>query len=315
MKTEDTFIAMLDPDQVQRASQGIAAELRRVAKRDKRKLVAAILALLLGAWTAFYYGNWPLGLFLLVMIFAVLLGLRKRSRRRRMGVALPFVLQALGLEEVAGGLDFNRSLPLRLLPRVAEPLVSTVFSGNIDGCPVTIAETKVRDRSDDSDQLMFEGLVLRVEVPSLLPDFLIVDEALSKKLKGSATGTWFFNKPHIDVGGLQPCPTFPSGMHGLGLWLSSDVDLAGQPLASVLKVLAYPPGEARITGRIYSATNDGAAIFVALRPLGKSIRFEMENEFSPNASLVIHATHAWLAEPLALAKALAEAAKTTAAKR
>lgn len=314
LKTEDLLVTTLDPDEVQRAAQGMTAELHRVAKRDVLKLVAASLALLLGSGTAFLYWSWPLGLFLLVAIIVVFVNLRKGSRRRRMGVALPFVLKALGLEHVASGPDFNQSLPARLFPRVAVPRVSTVFSGAIDGCPVAIAEIIVRDRNDDSDQPIFEGLVLRVGLSSALPDFLILDEGLSKKLEGTTAGTWFFNKPHFEVGPLQRSQTFPRGVHGLGLWLHPSADRSGEPLAAVLKVLSYPPREAGIHGRIHSATNDKRAIFVALRPSERSIQIEMGTPSATNATLAIHATYEWLAQPVALAKALVQAERTSLGK-
>jgi hypothetical protein len=309
MKIEDPLVAKLDPDQVQRAAQGMTAALHRVAKTEKLKLVAATLGLLLGASTAFYFGHWPLGLFALIMIVGSFLHLQKESRRRRMGVALPFVLQALGLEQTAAGMEFNQSLPARLFPRVAEPLVSSVFFGTIDGYPVAVAEVRVKDPTDDSDKEIFEGLVLRVGLSRTLPDFLILDDTLSKKMKGSAAGTWFFNKPHIDIGILQMSQHFPRGKNSLSLWLSPSADRSGRPLADVLKVLTYPPGEAHIDGRIHSATNDGTAIFVALRPSGTAIRIDMATPLASNASLVIHATHEWLAQPIALAKALIQASR------
>jgi hypothetical protein len=314
METEAPLIAPLDPAQVQRAAEDVTAGLRRVAKIDGLKFVAATLASLLGAGTAFSYGNWPLGLFLLTVIVVVFQNLQKKSRRRRMGIALPFVLRTLRLEQATGGLDFNRSLPARLLPRVAEPLISTVFSGTIDGCSVAIAEIVVRDRNDDSDKLMFEGQVLRVVLSKPLPDFLILDETLSRKMEGSAAGKWFFNKPHIDVGFLQRSAAFPRGMHGFGLWVQPAADLAVQPLAAVLKVLSYPPLEAGVTGRIHSATNDEKAIFVALGPPNKSIRIEVGPRSAANARQVIHATYEWLSQPIALAKALIQAAKSAETK-
>ena len=124
MKIDDPLIDPLDPDQVQRAAHDMTAELDRVATIHKLKLVAATLFLLLGASTAFYFGHWPLALFAMILIVAAFLHLQKKSRRRQMGVALPFVLQALDLELTAEGLEFNRSIPARLFPRTAEPLVS-----------------------------------------------------------------------------------------------------------------------------------------------------------------------------------------------
>jgi hypothetical protein len=314
MGTEAPLIAPLDPAQVQRAAEDITTGLQRIAKIEGLKIVAAILALLLGARTAFAYGHWNVGLFLPIVIVVVFLHLQKKSRRRRMGIALPFVLQTLGLEQAAGGLEFNRSLPTRLLPRASEPLISTVFLGTIDGCPVAIAEIAVKDRNDDSDNLMFEGLALRVGLSNPLPDFLILDEGLSRKMEGSAANKWFFNKPHIDVGFLQRSTAFPRGMHGLGLWLQPSADLEVQPLAAILKVLSYPPLEAGVTGRIHSATNDEKAIFVALGPPNKSIRIGIGPHSAANARQVIHATYEWLSQPIALAKALIQAAKTAESK-
>lgn len=311
MKIEDPLVARLDPDQVQRAAQDITAALHRVAKRDVLQLVAASLALLLGSGTAFIYWSWPLGLFLLIAIVVVFLNLRKSSQRHQMEVALPFVLTSLGLEQSAEGLDFNQSLPARLFPRVAVPLVSNVFFGTAGGFHVAVAEVRVTDRTADSDQTIFDGLVLRVDLSRTLPDFLILDDTLSRKMKGSAAGTWFFNKPHIDVGFLQMSQHLPRGKNSLSLWLSPSADRSARPLADVLKVLTYPPREAQIDGRIHSATNDGPAIFIALRPSGTAIRIEMTTPSASNASLVIHATHEWLAQPIALAKALIQAEKTS----
>lgn len=309
MKIDDPLIDQLDPDQVQRAAHDMTAALDLVATIHKLKLVAVTLFLLLGASTAFYFGHWPLALFAMILIVAAFLHLQKKSRRRQMGVALPFVLQALDLELTAEGLEFNRSIPARLFPRTAEPLVSNVFSGNIDGCPVAIAEIVVRDRNDDSDKAIFEGLVLRVGLARPLPDFLILDDTLSKKMKGSADGGWFFSKPHIDIGFLQMSQDFPRGVNGLGLWLSPSADRSARPLADVLKVLTYPPRAAQIDGRIHSATNDATSIFVALRPAGTANRIGIATASATPASLTIHATHEWLAQPIAIAKALIRAEK------
>lgn len=305
---QDDLIAPLDPAEVQRAAQGITADLLRVARNDSRKLIAATLACLLGASIAVSYGKWPLGLFFIVVIVAVFLNLQKTSHRRQMGVALPFVLRTLGLEHTVTGMEFNRSLPARLFPRVGDPLVANVFSGAVDGCPVAIAEIEVKDRTDDSDKPIFDGLVLRVDLPTVLPDFLILEEALSRKLKGQAAGTWFFNKPAIDVGFLQRSQAFPPGSHGLGLWLSPSGDLSAQPLSGVLKVLSYPPDQARMGGRLHSAANSGGTIFIALRASTATMVRTAEAS-ATRAGLAIHATYDWLAQPLVLAKALIRAAR------
>lgn len=314
MQTKQPLITTLDPDAVEREALGLAPEFHRVTRKEAVTSIAFLLALLVGASAAFYFGSWTLGLFLLTIIVAALLRIPKVLRRSQMGVALPYVLRSLCLEQNSGGLEFNRSLPGRLFPRVGDPLVSTVVSGSIDGFPVAIAELEVLDRRADTPVVLFEGLVLRLGLPTPLPGFLILDAAHSRKMERTSSRTWLSREQHFEVGKLVPCPMLPGGVHDLGLWLEMPADPVGQPLAAVLKVLSCPPADARIDGRIYSATSDGKTIYVALRPADASSRIDMTPASGTNASLAIHATFEWLSQPLALANALIGATVDTTTK-
>jgi hypothetical protein len=268
MQSAETQIAKLDPDEVEREARLMMAKLRQVARRQIFKLIAAQFALLTGsAVVTFHYGNWPLGLFGVVVSAVTFREITKASRRRQMGVALPIVLRNLGLEQTTDGLGFLRSLPRRLFPRDGDPKVLTVFWGSMEGLPLSIAEVEVRDNKSDSDVMMFKGLVLRVELPVPLPEFLLLEPAYSRTMDKAPTKRWFAGKPPFDVGSLAPCPASPGKLHGLRLWLAPSADPNGQPLDAVLTVLSSPPPAKGIVGRIHSAASDNTAVFVALRPV------------------------------------------------
>ena len=315
MQSTETPIAKLDPDEVEREARLMLAGLRQVARRQMLKLIAALLALLTGsAVVAFHFGNWPLGLFGVVVSVAAYWKITKGSRRRQMGVSLPTVLRRLGLEQSPDGPGFLRGLPARLFPRDGDPKVLSVFSGSVDGFPVSIAEVEVRDEKSDTGLMMFEGLVLRVWLPAPLPGFLLLEAAYSKAMDKAPAKRWFAGKPPFDIGSLAPFPALPGKLGGLRLWLAPSADPNGQPLDAVLTVLSSPPPALGSAGRIHSATNDKASVFVALRPTDAPGRIDWTSASGPAASLVIHVTYQWLAQPMALARALIAATDQTAAK-
>jgi len=197
----------------------------------------------------------------IVLFLSLALGLgspfvmRSWVARAQQKLVMPHLAKAVHLEYEQNGRAFLDKLPKRLLPKGNERRAEDCLSGKVGDRRINLAEVKVESGGKNST-VYFRGIVLHYQNVTKLPAFFMVPR--------KETERWF---RRVDVSDLFEARSI-SGQNGelFGVWLS-EVGLAesNPALGAVLDVLTNLETKIGLDAKLFSATSNGAEIFIALR--------------------------------------------------